>query len=441
MKRSILSLLFILSSVCLIAQTTPPSHAVQPAPFGSVLIPYGESVEHAITLRNIGTEPVQSIHYTISTDGVEGEEQEIYLYDPIEDYNGSAQVNVTFISSEQERSETRRFTVTRVNGQPNSASVTSVQGPVASTTAVAKRRVTMEECTGTGCGWCPRGLVGMDKLHTRFGDDFIGLALHWFNSSDPMYLNRGNYANLNYPGAPSAMVDRSGNTDPYNNAENVIAYMLTIPAKVDIELEAHLNTDGTTIDAQATVSSLIDGADFGIEYVLVADGLYNSAWKQENYYSKDYASSTGLTQKSLPSDLAFLWNAGATYSPTFNDVVLSSSYTGYINRATPLQSLSSAQPAVNSFTLTIPQTMMRYVNMEQLRVVALVIDYDGTITNAAQAPVADSSETKVEDTPNQQEATTPVEIYDINGCRLNAARRGINITRTPTGTTRKLLLK
>ena len=50
-----------------------------------------------------------------------------------------------------------------------------------------ERKVVVEELTGTACGWCPRGLVGMKMLRDLYGDRFIGVAVHQFNATDPMY--------------------------------------------------------------------------------------------------------------------------------------------------------------------------------------------------------------------------------------------------------------
>lgn len=33
-----------------------------------------------------------------------------------------------------------------------------------------ERKVVVEELTGTACGWCPRGLVGMKMLRDLYGD-------------------------------------------------------------------------------------------------------------------------------------------------------------------------------------------------------------------------------------------------------------------------------
>ena len=76
-----------------------------------------------------------------------------------------------------------------------------------------ERKVVVEELTGTACGWCPRGLVGMKMLRDLYGDRFIGVAVHQFNATDPMYTP--DYADIDWSdggskGAPCCMIDRNG---------------------------------------------------------------------------------------------------------------------------------------------------------------------------------------------------------------------------------------
>ena len=49
------------------------------------------------------------------------------------------------------------------------------------------RRCVVEEYTGTWCGNCPRGIVGLSRLAEDFGDRFIGIAIHT-GDSEPMVI-------------------------------------------------------------------------------------------------------------------------------------------------------------------------------------------------------------------------------------------------------------
>ena len=77
---------------------------------------------------------------------------------------------------------------------------------------VPVHRPLIEEYTGTWCGWCVRGLVGMELLRQRFGDEFIGVAYH---NDDPMEIMYTNDFPSSFWGYPTAFIERSREVDPF----------------------------------------------------------------------------------------------------------------------------------------------------------------------------------------------------------------------------------
>ena len=78
-------------------------------------------------------------------------------------------------------------------------------------------RPLIEEYTGTWCGWCVRGIVGMELLRETYGDDFIGVAYHNDDGMEIMYSNR--YPN-DIMGFPSAFIERTSEVDPLYGYSN-----------------------------------------------------------------------------------------------------------------------------------------------------------------------------------------------------------------------------
>ena len=161
-------------SVQAIVEGNFPNVAVRPLNFGSILVPFGKSVEKAVKIRNVGKKAVRNVSYTITTNGTTSSERTVQLPSALSNFNGTGEFDITFLSSDTEGTERRIITITKVNGVPNGSDIQSAYGMVASTSKKAERRSVVEEYTGTGCGWCPRGIVGMEKLRNRFGDKFIG---------------------------------------------------------------------------------------------------------------------------------------------------------------------------------------------------------------------------------------------------------------------------
>jgi thiol-disulfide isomerase/thioredoxin len=73
----------------------------------------------------------------------------------------------------------------------------------------------MEEYTGTWCGWCPRGIVGLQLVNETYGDRVQTIAVHY---DDPMETSV--YYSL-LPGSfPNATVNRGEDTGIADEALN-----------------------------------------------------------------------------------------------------------------------------------------------------------------------------------------------------------------------------
>ena len=153
-------------------------------------------------------------------------------------------------------------------------------------------RPLIEEYTGTWCGWCVRGLVGMELLRDAFGDEFIGVAYH---DGDPMQITTS-YPN-SVPGYPSAYINRTYQVDPFygsgDTSGGIVSEMrryATLETSAGIDVTAQwTSADKTAIDVNVTsyFTSDYSNANFAIEVMLIADDLYGtgSTWNQANYYS------------------------------------------------------------------------------------------------------------------------------------------------------------
>jgi hypothetical protein len=280
-----------------------------PSITGEYYAQLGGSTQVAVSLLNNGASPLTSIDYTITTDGVAGAEQHLELESPIA-FNNSGRATIEVAADAEAGSKTKTLTVTKVNGQANNAPVTTSDFTLITLEKLIARNVAVEQFTGTGCGWCPRGHVGMAKMREAFGDRFIGIAIHQYSnqSSDAMYLAPSKYANHGLNGAPSCRLNRGESMDPYyGSGEDVLYDMqqaLAVPALAEVSVSGVMDTNKTKIDAKATLTPLIAG-NYTLEFVAVADGLTGTGtgWQQTNYYSSQYASQTGITKSSLPEDL------------------------------------------------------------------------------------------------------------------------------------------
>lgn len=406
--------------------------------------PIGGTATFNLPVTNSGLNDLTSIDYTITTDGETSAEQHADVASPIA-FNATGNVKITVDTDSEKGLKNKTLTITKVNGVENAATNKSITFPLYTVAELATHRVVVEEFTGTGCGYCPRGIVGMEKLRNKFGDLFVGIAVHQYNSGDAMYIATNSYANLNFSGAPQCTIDRRYYTDPYyGNGDDIcddFAAVQSIPTLVDVNVEANWNEDESKVDAKATVQSLVDDANYNIEYVLIGDGITGTAsgFKQSNYYSS-------YSPSQLPDDLADFGRGGkygqsSVSGLSFNDVALSSSYVSGTNKAAKLTNLSSEEPAISEYTLSLPTktTLKNAIDKEQVYVAALIIDNSGIIVNAAKAKVMPYVPTGI--TTITQQPSSSTQYYTIDGKRIDAPVKGVNIVKCSDGSTRKVVIK
>jgi hypothetical protein len=417
---------------------------VEPSGIGTVYAAVNQPAATTMTLTNLGVTPVTSIDYIVTSNGIDGAEQHLDLSEPLP-FNATATVSIQLQGEAQSSIVEQILTITKVNGQENNAENGGTSYLFYTLSEIAARNVAVEEYTGTGCGWCPRGIVGMEKMRNTFGDRFVGIALHQYNTSDPMYLATNSYARLTFQGAPSCTLDRKVYADPYYGTLDDICddftAMMAVPALAKVDLRAVWNADKTKVDAEATVTSLIDEKDLFVEFVLVADGVTGTttAWRQSNYYMQ-YSSAQ------LPDDLALFASGGSMGQAyvsgiAFNDVAISSSYQSGTNQVDVLSELAAGQPVQATYTLSLPTstTLKNAIQTDKVYAIALIIDSDdNTVANAVKVPVTDAVADGVAELTSVMAAP---QSYSLDGRRLPAPKKGLTIVRTADGRTQKVLVK
>lgn len=327
--------------------------------------------------------------------------------------------------------------VTAINGEPLETPVTKTF-KIDVVTRRVQRRVVVEENTGTACGNCPRAWVGMEYLKEHRADNCIGIAIHQYNSNDPMYCNR--YANLGFGGsAPLCKVDRKVMTDPYYGTEQLgidrdVDNYSAIAPTVDVTVGGMFSADMKKVTCTADVEWLTDTGKYTIAYVLTADGLQSNeaAWLQKN----DYQIANASTQNILPHMQEYTQffkgeeNGKQMVSLVFNDVMIGSSYSSDGTNGT--KALGATKHTAGevlqhtySCSIAASTAAKKVLDYDNIYVVALVIDNKGEIANAARAKVVPISE-GIYLPPSQPDDLSTV-IYDLSGRRLQQATKGVSI--------------
>ena len=195
-------------------------NAATPGAIDEVITVLGKQATINLPVTNGGQAGISSLDYVISVDGVAGEEQHVELPQPYNIFGGTTNVEIAIDADTETGTQQKTLTITKVNGADNEANNNSIDFAVTTLTKIVSRGIAVEEFTGTTCGWCPRGLVGMEMLREAYGDLFVGIGVHQYNSSDAMYIATNAYAKLGFSGAPSCALQRKGIIDPYYGSTN-----------------------------------------------------------------------------------------------------------------------------------------------------------------------------------------------------------------------------
>ena len=404
-----------------------------------------------LTLLNRGYNGIKSIDYSYSV-GDKKVSDHLTLDAPIPAcLNASTEFTVTLPAIEAKGKYPVTFSIDKVNGEANSE-VATANSTMAIYNKLPKHRPVMEEFTGTWCGNCARGWIGLEVM-TRLHPDFIALAYH---SGDVMQvIDQKQFLGFDTenPSYPMANIDRVyTDIDPYYGAdmtpfgiEDIWKKQAEILAPASLETEAAFTPDGKDIKAKAILEFPEDANDadkYSVEFVLVTDGLHGEgqAWEQSNYLEEN-------EKGDYPFPEADIFFAGSSSIPNmhYNDVVVATT-----RLRDGLIKLPAKVEAEKAFSIegTISEVdsiknMANYPviqDSKNLRIVALLLNEKGQIVNGAQAKVTGYETTGIRNiNTNAAEADVPA-IYNLQGHRLQTMQKGLNIIRTKDGKTKKVML-
>ena len=333
-----------------------------------------------------------------------------------------------------------KISITKVNGKPNTSKENSSQFLINVAKAGGKKRVLVEELTGTGCGFCPAGMCAMDYYNRTEPETFVGVALHQFNSSDPMFISPDKYLNINFSGAPEMCFDRSMNVHPLDDSYVLFSSASNKNPLADLEVKGVWNENETAVDITSDITSFTNGLDLNVAYVLTADGLNDISWSQANYYYGYDASN--FVDLPYYDDFKEFCKGGkyATESVsdlTFNDVAIASTYVDNKSTVEGFSKANVGDKMQNKHTLNydVPSSLKVVADKKKMNIVAILTTSDGVFVNACKAKVL-SHTTGMDNM--EVETSRPVAVYSLDGVQQNSLNKGINIVRMSDGKVKKI---
>lgn len=395
--------------------------------FNDVFALSNGTAEATLTLFCRGLHRVESIDYVVTTGDVAGEEHHLTLEKPLEGMDAETTIRIPLMADAEPGRTLRTVTVTKVNGIENEA-LAIAEGYFVTLSKAVPRRTVVEEFTGTWCGWCPMGIVGMQKINEQMSDRAITIIIH---GDDPMEISYG----VSAPSYPYALVDRSTPAHPYYGRSDAPLGILTLVDEMNQTLsEAEVSLQQPVLNKNGTISLKTDvtfgystrKSNYAMGYVLMADSLSGSGrkWAQANYFCQEdnreeYANDANLSE----------WVNGKSYMPmVYNRVPIAAK--GMANGV----SGSIAAPIVEGATRTVSSSFNLAGNVvmqdfDHLSVVAVLFNTEtGSIVNADIRPVLvseDFAQNKVQLKNFEQASVVKGNVAKVNVPVANFGRAGI----------------
>lgn len=422
-----------------------PVYGVTPHHFTNVLTTTADSsVNISIPLLNSGATEIKSLDAHLIEDGLELSTRH-FDFASFESFKTDT-IRFKESSPSKNGSKLIALKVDKINGVSYDNIASDALGVIALLGQQGHRRTVMEEFTGTWCSWCPRGIAGMQLLSDKYGDDFIGIAIH--RDNDPMVLSTYTYRSDNQS-FPNSVINRVYETDPYSPDSKGGSYIDDIyeycrddrPCESDIEVAASYVDDNKDEIVIKTNTSFYFSTPIANEYaialVVTEDSLNGETpiWAQANNYSgnKSYSNYPYLKQ--------FVDAPGRVTDISYNHVpVAVKGIEDGINGSIP-DSFDDGEELQFADTISISGNSL-VQNKDYLNAIALLIYRPtGEIVNAAKTKVISNPSSTTQVVNVKSEISNPVEFYGIDGTVHKDLVHGVNILKYSDGTTRKVIIK
>ncbi|MBV7269787.1 T9SS-dependent choice-of-anchor J family protein [Winogradskyella luteola] len=331
----------------------------------------------AVNVKNIGANPISSLEINWN----DGTTDHISTVNTSIAVNEVATVNHPMMVNYATAVEKNiNVTITKINGITNpSPAVNSRITTFNTLSQSGTKAVLIEESTGTWCGWCPRGTVGLEYMATTYSNTVVAIAVH---NGDPMTVSEYDTALVNVIGAgwPNSGVDRKlVGVDPGQaSLQGAFDTQITEVVPMDLTASASQIGNNLTISAQANFYTSFSSADFRLGVIITEDGVTGttSDYGQTNYYSGGGEGPMG-GYESLPNPVPA--------SQMVYDHVGRALLGGFNGQAGSVPAVINAgDTASYDFNYAIPATS----NQDNMHIVVVLIDQtDGTIVSAVQSSV------------------------------------------------------
>lgn len=430
--------------------------ALEASDFGNHYVVKGEAAEVTVRFTNTGTAGIDNFTYAIVTNGEEGPEKEVVLDEHFGLFGASFELPITFDADEATARADKEILIKKVNGKDNGAlEMGKASGSLVTLAKAPARKAVVETYTGTWCGWCPRAIVGIEKLKEMYGDDYIAIEAHICMDEDYDPMTTAAYTELqdDSRGYPCSVFSREYSGDPYGGlsrdetfgAPTAVDGIINGIAEAEIAVKAEwasVTKTRVVVSSDVTFQYDTDDAHYGIAYVVKVDGLSGEGdeWKQASFYmyfaeDEEYAPGTELGDNfRFWLDQTEELIGGMTY-----DNVAVAAYGLQEGLPESISApIATGATQNNEYIFSIANNPLIPANAN-LSIVAMLIDTEsGRIVNADECVLENESGIHTIDGENPSDSVETAR-YNLMGQPVKAGAKGISIVVKSDGSVAKII--
>lgn len=375
----------------------------------------GKSMTTQLTLVNHGANAIKNIEYEIELNG-KTETKTVSKSLSGGYYGRSTTLSATIPAVDVAGAYDTKFRITKINGEANEDPQAEATTPVVFLNEVPLHKPLVEEYTGTWCQYCPRALAGMEKMADANGEDFVGVAYH---VQDEMEFTPAIYYPANPNGLPSCFIDRIKDFAPLNGQSDWESRKKIIaPAAISVVGE-WADEAKTKIKATSTTTFIRDFVNnpYRVGYILIANDLHSTEWKQSNALS-------GTSTTGDPYYDKYCKSPNPIRDLHYNEVALAQSAQmgAGLPESLPAE-VKGDNPYTHEFVFDISKNSLP-LDKTKLEVIAVLIDTTtGEVKNCNKGHVGDA--TGIEEVKNEE--LRMKNYYDLSGRRVMTPTKGIYI--------------
>lgn len=323
------------------------------------------------------------------------------------------------------------FEIVKVNGHTTSASSLTEKTLTIHTIKPERgfsQNMIVEEAGGAGCGWCVRGLVGLDRTFKSHNDgSFIPIMAHSPKESEERAaIGYEPFWSQYMTHTPTCLINRDiqryGIDNPdYGTLGRRYDSITSTPAIAEIEISGYaMEDDMLSVESNVRFAMPEDEGSYSVAYVVTEDNV--GPYVQNNEYSGYDGDMDGW--ENLPEKVVTYYDFLARGVSDFF--------------GTPIDLPDTITPG-ESYSHTDRVSLVKVHDLDRLAVVAMVIcDKTGRIENACRLELhgLNSLGGIAADA-----ASGPEEYYDFSGRRLSGRPASGLCIRRQGGHAEKLLIR